>query len=192
MPASQSRGTVPHTPDAGDLRARRVAWHGGRVTIPAADIRPAGIDDVPAILEVQRLAGRSISAVLRDDVVSAVADPTRVLLVAVRDGVVGWATTRQFDDEDGDAPAGHYLMGVTVEPGSRRTGIGSRLIGERLAWIAARSPAAYFVANAANEASLAAHRRWGFVEIARGPRLRGIEFDGGEGVLCGARLASRQ
>ena len=97
--------------------------------------------------------------------------------------VVGWAKTHHWDYGDGPALPGHYLGGVTVRPDFRRRGIATELTGARLQWIWERAHRAWYVVNARNQASLAMHRKWGFREVARGPRFHSVKFDGGEGVL---------
>lgn len=86
------------------------------------------------------------------------------------------------------APEGWYLTGLVVEPAFRRRGIGDALTRERLAWIAGRGPAAYYFANARNEATIALHRRHGFVEITRSFHFPGVDFQGGTGILFRVEL----
>ncbi|MET4783072.1 hypothetical protein [Glaciihabitans sp. UYNi722] len=45
-----------------------------------------------------------------------------------------------------------------------------------------------FFTNATNTASIAAHSPWPFQEISRGDGFRGVEFDGGLGLLFRAQL----
>lgn len=164
---------------------------------PAADvqIRRATDADLAAIEQVEALAGRTATASMLLPVLD---DADRVLLVAeARDArggapqIVGWGKTHHYATPDGPAPAGHYLGGVTVAPAWRRRGVASRLVAARLAWIRGLPGAqdACYVVNARNAASLALHEPFGFVEVARGPRFHGVEFDGGEGVLL--RVAGR-
>jgi len=154
-------------------------------------VRVATPADLDGILEVQRRSpGRSTSAQFRESVGQTIDDATSLVLVAeAPDGPVGWAMTRHFDTPDGLAPAGHYLMGVTVAPAFRRRGIGAALVRERLAWVAGRDAQALFFTNIRNYASIALHERFGFVEVARASHFRGVPFDGGEGVLFRTDLA---
>jgi ribosomal protein S18 acetylase RimI-like enzyme len=150
-------------------------------------------DDVGALVEIQHRAGRSAHP---ESYRRAIGDPGRCVLVAVPtrvgDGpgtVVGWAQTYHQDEATDPAPVGHYLGGVTVDPRWRRRGVAAALTGARMAWIGERAAAAHYVVNARNRASIALHEPWGFAEVARGPRLSGITFDGGVGVLL--RAATR-
>jgi aminoglycoside 6'-N-acetyltransferase I len=111
-------------------------------------------------------------------------DAERLVLEAViGDEVVGRAKTHHFDTDSGAAPAGHYLGGVSVLPEFRRRGIGHALTSARLDWIRERAPEAWFFTNARNDASIALHATFGFVEVARASEFHGVTFDGGEGIL---------
>jgi len=103
--------------------------------------------------------------------------------------VVGWAQTSHRTVVTDPAPAGHYLAGVTVDPRLRRRGVATALTRARLEWVAGRAMEAFFVVNARNLASIALHRPWRFAEVARGPRLAGVTFEGGVGLLLRAPLA---
>jgi ribosomal protein S18 acetylase RimI-like enzyme len=104
--------------------------------------------------------------------------------------VVGFGRVRHVDPERAgdEVPAGWYLMGLIVEPGSRRRGHGLALVRSRLEWIAQRSDEAWYVANAGNVASIALHDRAGFRLVRGIPAFPGIEFAGGRGVLGRADL----
>jgi ribosomal protein S18 acetylase RimI-like enzyme len=154
----------------------------------ASVICAATLRDVAAILEIQRLAGRTASsaASLR----ATIADPDRLIVVATLGGhTVGWAKTHHWDHPDGLAPAGHYLGGVTVAPESRRRGVGAALTDARMSWIRQRADEAWYVVNSANLASIALHRRWGFEEVARGRRFHTTDFPDDIGVLLRATSA---
>lgn len=147
-----------------------------------AVIRPAIADDVEAILQVQVRSGLSPSSA--ETLHAAMLDPNRHVVVAERRGtVVGWAKTHYWEYDDGPAPAGHYLGGLTVSPEFRRTGLGLSLSAARLEWIWQRNAEAWYVTNARNVASIALHRRLGFEEAARAPRFHTTTFDGGTGIL---------
>ncbi|UUT35213.1 GNAT family N-acetyltransferase [Microbacterium elymi] len=155
-------------------------------------VRTAQPSDVDAILEVQTAAGRSTSDRFRNWASRAVDGGDEHLCVALEQGaVLGWAATRLFRDRQDDAPSGHYLMGITVAPAHRRRGVAAVLVAARLELLRRDGAEhAYYFTNARNEASIAAHRRWRFRELARGAQFRGVPFDGGEGVLFGAPLAA--
>ena len=147
-------------------------------------VRPATAGDLDHLTRIQIAAGRESHP---DHDARAVADPGVCVLVAEVGGwVAGWGTTSCLDTPADLAPAGHYLGGVTVEPDWRRRGIALALTDARLRWIAGRADEAYYVVNASNRASIDLHRRWGFLEVARGPSFAGIPFDGGLGLLMRA------
>lgn len=153
--------------------------------------RAAVLADVGAILDVQRRAGRADSPEFAKATSSAIDDPDRLVVVGEIEGrLAGWAATKYWPNPEGTAPAGHYLMGVTVVPEHRRRGLGRALIAHRLEWISERSDFAMFFANARNEASIAAHRAWSFEEIASGEEFRGVRFSGDVGGLFRASLHS--
>lgn len=145
-------------------------------------LRPATLDDVVGIHDVQRSAGQ----VVQDPVALKVAilDVNRLVVVAVeKESVVGWAKTHHWDYDDGSAPAGHYLGGVTVSPRWRRQGVGTALTDARLEWIWQRALEAWYVTNVRNLASIELHRRRGFEVVARAPQFHTTSFDDGVGTL---------
>ncbi|WP_024818793.1 GNAT family N-acetyltransferase [Arthrobacter sp. 31Y] len=161
-------------------------------------IRPAIEADVPGIVALDLAADRLSSAnadAFAANMSAAIFDPARLVLVVETQGsvtmecgsgVVGWAKTHNWDFPDGPAPSGHYLGGVTVLPEFRRRGVATKLTEARLRWIWERAERAWYVVNARNQASLVLHGKWGFREVARGPRFHTVKFDGGEGVLLSA------
>ncbi|GAB3558545.1 GNAT family N-acetyltransferase [Spelaeicoccus albus] len=152
-------------------------------------IRGASLSDLPGLLEVQRRSGRSTSSRFCDAVSQAIPDPRLRFVVAESDdGLVGWAKTKYFENPEMDAPSGHYLMGVTVDPNVRRRGVALALVTTRLDWIRQRDNRAYYFTNASNEASIALHRNSDFYELARGPQFRSIPIEGGLGILFRADL----
>jgi len=153
-------------------------------------VRIARPSDIDAILEVQAHGDGATHERFRSWATGAVDAAHERLCIAESDGEpVGWAATRRYDDVADAAPAGEYLMGVRVRTAQRGRGVGAALVAARLELIR-RSGAdhAYYFTNVRNAASIAAHRRWGFREIARAPGFRGVPFDGGEGVLFAAAL----
>jgi len=166
---------------------------GGRPAAPVS-LRPATRGDVEAILRIEVAAGRSAGSVgSAEGYRRAIADPDRCVLVAVLEGaegpaVAGWAKTHHHVDVADPAPAGHYLAGITVDPAWRRRGVAAALTDARLQWIGARSDEAFYVVNVQNRASIDLHMRWGFTEVLRAPRLTGVDFEGGVGLLLRAPL----
>ncbi|MFD6176593.1 MULTISPECIES: GNAT family N-acetyltransferase [unclassified Isoptericola] len=180
---------------------------GGGERVPLT-VRPAVESDVEAMAAVGLRASR---AVRPDAYRRAVGDQDRCVLVATiapdlapdlaRDlgldvepgpgggAVVGWGQTSLRTAVTDPAPAGHYLGGVTVDPRLRRRGVATALTQARIDWVAVRAPEVFFVVNSRNLASIALHRPWHFVEVARGPRLAGVTFEGGLGLLLRAPLA---
>jgi len=156
----------------------------------ALSVRTARPSDIDAILAVQAHGEGATGDRFRSWATRAVeAEHERVCVAEETDAVVGWAATRRFDDAAGAAPAGEYLMGVRVRTAHRRGGVGAALVAARLELIRRSGAArAYYFTNVRNAASIAAHRRWGFREIARGPRFRDVPFDGGEGLLFAVEL----
>jgi len=162
----------------------------------AVSLRPATRGDVSEILRIEVAAGRAPAAVgSAEGYRRAIADPQRCVLVAEttetaetgRAVVVGWAKTHLHVEVVDPAPPGHYLAGITVDPRWRRRGIGAALTDARLQWIAARADEAFYIVNAHNLASIALHERGGFEEVLRAPRLLGVEFTGGVGLLMRRR-----
>lgn len=162
---------------------------------PAAiTLRPATKGDVEGILRLEVVSGRAAGSVgSAEGYRRAIADPDRCVLIAETTDapsstVVGWAKTHHHVEAVDPAPPGHYLGGITVDPAWRRRGIGAALTDARLQWMSARTGEAFYVVNLHNRASIDLHRRWGFTEVLRGPRLMGVEFDGGVGLLLRADL----
>ena len=119
-------------------------------------------------------------------VLSWLADERRRVLVAEYEQEVhGYASATFLNVKDGDGlgVSGWYLSGVVVAPAARRRGLGMQLTSARLDRIAEVSSSAWYFVNANNRASIALHSRFGFVEHARGPRICGVEFSGGTGIL---------
>jgi aminoglycoside 6'-N-acetyltransferase I len=152
------------------------------IPAPTVSVRTVSMADLEGIAGIQASAGRA--PLSSDSLVALLADPNRLCVVAVESGrLVGWAKTHFWAASDGQAPAGHYLGGVTVKPAQRRRGVARALIDARLEWIWKRSNDAWFVVNSLNRASIDLHRRWGFTEMARSPSFHNTVFSGGEGIL---------
>jgi GNAT superfamily N-acetyltransferase len=169
----------------------------------ARAIPPAGLalrastrGDVDALARIraERDGGDPATYVVRfaRDLANCPAPPDDLWLTAVLDGaIVGYAKVASFappaDAPANVAPAGYYLGGVTVRRDARRRGIGAALTAARLDWISERARMAYYVANAANRASIDLHARFGFVEVTRD-----FWFPGVTGVLSRVDLTSRR
>lgn len=161
-------------------------------------IRPARIQDVDALggISAEREGGdaqthsAAFKRAIEDD---RIGHSLLILVAELGSDITGFGKVQHISREPGaDAgalPEGWYLTGIVVDPRFRRRGIGFRLTGERLRWIAERSRSAYYFANARNRVSVALHRRFGFVEVARGTGFADVSFVGGEGILFHADLA---
>ena len=86
--------------------------------------------------------------------------------------------------EETDAPV-WVVSGLVVDPDARRQGVGRRLLAAVLGTVEVLEPGApvYSVVSATDHASIALHMVLGFTQVARGPELAGITFEGGMGVL---------
>jgi aminoglycoside 6'-N-acetyltransferase I len=158
----------------------------------AVRVRPATSSDVEELVRIQNAAGRTVRQAHYE---RAVDDPEVCVVVAEASSgagtvVTGWAQTSYLDEVKDLAPVGHYLGGVTVDPTWRRRGVAIELTDARMRWIAARADEAFYVVNATNRASIDLHRRWGFLELARGPRFAGTPFEGGLGILMRADVVA--
>jgi aminoglycoside 6'-N-acetyltransferase I len=128
-----------------------------------------------------------------DDIASAVAvvrgwldDPQRLVVVAEHElEVRGYASATLLDvtAPDGSDASGWYLSGVAIDPSSRRHRIGAQLTSARLERLSEVTDSVWYFTNARNLASIALHARYGFVEHGRGPRIGGVDFEGGTGIL---------
>jgi hypothetical protein len=62
-------------------------------------------------------------------------------------------------------------------------GLGTQLTSARLEALARVADTAWYFVNAKNQASIALHAKFGFIEHARSERIAGVDFNGGEGIL---------
>lgn len=153
---------------------------------PNVAIRPARPDDGPALAVVMAARGGTPSDHVR--AADWLLDRAPVLVVAeiaLPEGpeVVGWSGATQTPLHPG-GPAQWLTAGLTVDPASRRRGIGRRLLQAVIEDVGAlHGDALHSVVNARNAPSLALHHSLGFTTLETGPCFAGIEFDGGVGVL---------
>jgi ribosomal protein S18 acetylase RimI-like enzyme len=176
----------------GELFARYVPGVARRPLPAPAVVRRAREDDLDACARLAAARNGGDTAAWTSRLHGQLADPHGALLVAEVDDVVGYARVTWFGAPQGApanaAPAGYYLMGVLVDPGWRRRGLGERLTVARLAWVWERAAECWFFANARNRASLDLHARLGFQEVTRDFWFPDVSFAGGEGVLgCAER-----
>ncbi|WP_158600643.1 GNAT family N-acetyltransferase [Tessaracoccus antarcticus] len=147
-------------------------------------IREARAEDQTAVVEICRASGRDAWSPK-----ALIPSETRIVLVATIDDVVlAVAKTHLHEEADDDAPAGHYLGGVVVDPRMRRQGLGSVLTKARMQWIGERSNRAFYFTDERNTASIEMHSQFGFVPIAAALSIRGVSADdeGGNVVLYDA------
>jgi Ala-tRNA(Pro) deacylase len=143
-------------------------------TVAPLWIRPATLDDVPALVPlaapvVPEAPEPFLTRVIRGTLEHPA---SRAFLVAERQGrLVGYSRVGAFeppaDAPPGMVPAGFLLVGLVVDPAARRQGIGRALTEARLAWIDARGGEALYWTDDDNVASIELHRALGFEPIAR-------------------------
>lgn len=141
---------------------------------PRPSIRPARKADLAASARV------SAAAWTRGQLEEKLADPRAIFLVADDGGTaLGHALALVVLDEA-------QLVDVSVDPSSRRRGVGSALLAALLA-AAARSGCARAAleVSARNAAALAFYRRAGFVVVGRRPKFYN---DGADAVLMEREL----
>jgi ribosomal protein S18 acetylase RimI-like enzyme len=173
-----------------------VPWRGRKAyrepiatSAPEFQIRRAQAQDAPACA---RLQITDPDAPPIDDragaMVRSLQRPDRWLWVAASGTeIVGFGRLAELSAADpvSAPPAGLYLSGVSVGDAHRRRGIGRALTRARLAHAFGQQNAdlVWYFTNANNEASIALHREFGFVEVERPMRAAPISFAGGVGVL---------
>lgn len=152
-------------------------------------VRPLALADVPVVAGLHA-AREGVSFSRAEEVVRGwMSDPTRHVLVAEVEGRVrGFASCALGRLDEPAAPLGArdpawFLSGVVVEPAARRHGLGRQLTTARLDLLADLTDEVWCVVNARNRVSLDLHSDLGFVEHRRGPRLAGVDFSGGPGLL---------
>jgi ribosomal protein S18 acetylase RimI-like enzyme len=174
-------------------RPGRKAYREPIVTFaPELEIRRAQAQDAPACARLQVTDDDARPRGLLSDraraMVRSLQRPDRWLWVACAGGeIVGFARLARLAATDPGAapPEGLYLGGVSVSPECRRRGVGRALTRTRLEHAFAEQGVerVWYFANARNEASIALHAEFGFVEAQRPMRFAPIEFVGGVGVL---------
>jgi ribosomal protein S18 acetylase RimI-like enzyme len=161
---------------------------------PRADVRvrPAVAGDVPAYAALLAAYDGRPDDEHRERLRRRLRAGTGAVLVAEVEGAFAGAGRVVWLEPEGDRPPppGYYLVGLIVDPGQRRAGVGEALTRARVDWTLARADAVWYFANAANRASLDLHARMGFEEVTRDFEVPGVTFDGGAGVLARATAAS--
>ncbi len=138
----------------------------------AADftVRPAGPGDVEACVRLVTALGAGSAASWRSTLTRTVHDGCdRALFVAeAAAGVVAYGRVVLFRPDpatSGTAPPGWYLLGLVVDPGWRRRGIGEALTTARMTWVADRADRIYYFTAHENRVSQELHQRLGFVPL---------------------------
>lgn len=150
---------------------------------PSVLVRPARGDDVDAIAEVAASRGAKPPV---GRLGAWLTDQERLVVVAETGpgAVVGWAMVGPW--AGAGAQEGPHVSALTVHPAHRRRGVGDRMLGALEDWAWPRSDRLWSVVNARNDASLALHRRHGFVAVRRVTSYAGMPFVGGWGMLLRA------
>lgn len=142
-------------------------------------IRQATLHDVEGVHSISVASGCEVWGV---EMLQA--SPQRFVVVAEAQGrLVGVAKTHFHTHSDGDAPAGHYLGGVMVDPSYRRQGMASALTAARLDWIWSQADHAYYFANEQNTASIRLHAKFGFYSLGSFSTIHGVTADNGRSKL---------
>lgn len=164
------------------------------------ELRPPTEDELPALREIERRAGRAfldvgLAVVAADEPPTVVALRGHVALgtiwVAVVDGgPVAYATASEVDSE------GH-LDQVSVDPDHSRRGIGGALIEHVCAWAAAKGLSAVTLTTYRDVPwNGPLYRRYDFEEVADGelgPELAGIRSaERAKGLDVQPRIAMRR
>jgi ribosomal protein S18 acetylase RimI-like enzyme len=158
-------------------------------------VREGTLADLPGCLDLVETVLKLDRGRWEKSLAASVESPDRMLHVAEDRGrIVGYARAtnwnRPADAPPNAAPSGWYLIGLVVDPGYRRRGIGRRLTDARLEAIAARADEVWYFVNARNKSSLDLHTDLGFIEVTRDFWFPDLTFDGGEGILARAYLSS--
>lgn len=141
------------------------------MTGPGVVVRPATESDLPALaaLEAAAFTAPGSPAWSRDLLAGELAQPTALVLVALRDlgetrgesGAIGYAAFRHVGPES-------ELLRVAVAPEARGQGVGRRLVDEGIARLRERGVATCFLeVRPANAPALALYERLGFRAVDR-------------------------
>ncbi len=143
-------------------------------------VRPARIDDGPALQEIERLAGERFRTIGRPEVADD-EPPSLDVLAGYAAGERAWVAV-----DGADAPIGYVLVDVvdgaahieqvSVAPAHQGTGIGRALVEAVAAWAAARQMGALTLTTFADVPwNAPLYRRLGFRDLDEGeigPELR--------------------
>jgi len=98
-------------------------------------------------------------------------DQLRVMVAETQGQVIAWSRVAWFappaEAPANAAPAGWYLIGLSVLPPWRRQGLGTHLTVDRLDWLSGRTAEVWTFTDHDNVASLRLHEELGFVEVTR-------------------------
>lgn len=125
-------------------------------------IRPASLDDIPAMMDLERHAATAAHWNREHYARIFRSDTDRTALIAEDGGrAFGFIVGRAAGDE-------WELENVAVAGAARRRGLGTRLVGELLEIACARGAASVFLeVRESNRAARALYEKWSFVPSER-------------------------
>src|SRR5882724_5113719 len=168
---SSSKETAEH--DSRKDCRRKLQW--SRVGVSTVRVRPAQAGDLPRLVEI---ASHSVTAAQWNpaeyqklfalDPASSTGhthtghSQPRTALVVEQDGsVVGFIVGRQADEE-------WEIENIAVTGSARRSGLGSRLVGELLDLVRSRGGTSVFLeVRESNRAARSLYEKWAFIEVGR-------------------------
>ncbi len=150
-------------------------------------VRTAREADVAELARITQEREGGETARHHDSLRSFLQGAGHILVADFKGEIVGFGKTaylRQSADAPTNCiPEGWYLAGVIVRPAFRRRGVAHELTRSRIEWLTRRTSVVYYVASAQNTVTIALHKHFGFVEIARDIHAPGVSFAGGVGLL---------
>lgn len=159
---------------------------GTRVPVVVRELAEGDVEACVA-LAVQRDGGEP--AAWRASFERSLHSADRRTFVAVIDGgVAGYATAGWFASSalspGSTIPDGWFLLGLVVDPGCRRHGVGRELTRVRLAWLGERTDRAWYFVSSANRASIDLHTGFGFRLVASDVEVPGVAFTASGQLFC--------
>jgi len=138
--------------------------------VSAVRVRPAQAGDLPRLVEI---ASHSVTAAQWNQaeyqklfdphaaLSTGLAQPRTALLVEQEGTVMGFIVGRQADEE-------WEIENIAVTGSARRSGLGSRLVGELLDLVRSRGGTSVFLeVRESNRAARSLYEKWAFIEVGR-------------------------